>query len=101
MRVLTEVVSRRVNADRLFTAFYAMAEPRLPDVLERVASDSRFDRIVVYPHLLFTGRLYQAIRRQVDVAAEMFAGVEIILSPYLGPDVLVADAIAERISQLG
>jgi sirohydrochlorin cobaltochelatase len=97
MRVLSEVVSRRVEGAATMTAFYAMAEPRLPDVLERVAGSERYDGIVVHPHLLFEGRLYQAIVKQTKEAAQHHPQVRLATSPYLGPDPLVAQAIAARI----
>ena len=90
MRVLSEVVSRRVDATGIATAFYAMAEPRLPDVLERVASSGHYDGIVVHPHLLFEGRLYRAIAEQTEEAAQKYPQVRLVTSPYLGPDPLVA-----------
>ena len=100
MRVLSEVVSRRVDVARVETAFYAMAEPSLPVVLQQLAQNGRYKTIVVHPHLLFAGRLFQAISRQVEQTAESFANVDFQLSPYLGPDRRVADAIADRIRQL-
>lgn len=100
MRVLSEVISRRIDVAKVFTAFYAMADPALPEVLERVASSGRFSEVVVHPHLLFTGRLYEAISRQVDQASNRFSEIHFRLSSYLGPDPLVADAICGRVGQI-
>lgn len=99
MRVLTEVVKHRLQVATVETAFYAMAKPNLPQVLSQVASSKQFDAIVVYPHLLFEGRLNQAIRRQTDEAATQFPTLTWITAAYLGPNALVADAIATRIEQ--
>jgi sirohydrochlorin cobaltochelatase len=99
MLVLSEVVSRRIKASITATAFYAMAEPRLPAVLERVAGSRRYEGIVVHPHLLFDGRLYKAIEEQTEAAAMNYPKVKLVTSPYLGPDPLVARAIAERLGQ--
>jgi sirohydrochlorin cobaltochelatase len=113
MRILSEVVVHGRNAktnarladelklasDALFTTFYAMAEPRLPGTLAAVAQTERFDRILVHPHLLFSGRLYEAIGRQVGEAANRFPDVEFRVSDYLGPTRAVARAIAGRIAQ--
>ncbi|MEM9645636.1 MAG: CbiX/SirB N-terminal domain-containing protein, partial [Planctomycetota bacterium] len=96
MRLLSEVVSRR-NPDAVFqTAFYAMAEPKLPEVIDQVVGMNRFDRIVVQPHLLFMGRLYEAIGRQVEQAQHRHPGVEFVVGDYLGPVDGVARAIAGR-----
>jgi sirohydrochlorin cobaltochelatase len=97
MRLLTEVAGRRFEAATMRTAFYAMAEPRLPEVLDRVAASGRFDGVAVYPHLLFEGRLYRAIIDQCNEAAQLHPKVRIVTSRLLGPDAMVADAIAERI----
>lgn len=95
MRVLTEVISRKTEFRFHRTAFYAMAEPRLPAVLDEVAS-SRAEHVLVQPHLLFQGRLYDAIARQVDDANERQSGTKFILGNYLGPDKMIAEAVAER-----
>ncbi|TWT92617.1 Sirohydrochlorin cobaltochelatase [Neorhodopirellula pilleata] len=86
-----------IARDGLHTTFYAMAEPRLPDTLDRVAASGRFDRIVVHPHLLFSGRLYEAIEKQVQDAAKNHPHVQFGTSAYLGPTDLVARAVAARI----
>jgi sirohydrochlorin cobaltochelatase len=99
MRVLTELVAHRLGIRSAFTAFYAMADPCLPDVLDRVGRSGRFGRVLVYPHLLFAGRLYQAIGKQVDDALRRHPSIDFALSRYLGPDPLVVRAIAARIGQ--
>ncbi len=96
MRVLASVVSRRFNVAHLTTAFYAMANPRLPTVLDELAASRQFDTIAVQPHLLFEGRLFQAILRQTAEASERSPSIQWIHSEYLGPDPLVAEAIAGR-----
>lgn len=113
MRTLSEVAVRgriaesvpslarefQIPQDGLFTTFYAMAEPRLPDTLRRVAASGRFDRIVVHPHLLFAGRLYDAITAQTGHAAAEHPNVQFDVSSYLGPCESVATAIAARIRE--
>ncbi|MGB7329513.1 MAG: sirohydrochlorin chelatase [Rubripirellula sp.] len=96
MRMMTEVIRRRVDVGNLATAFYAMALPRVPEVIDTVASTGRFDAIVVHPHLLFEGRLYQAIDRQVAEAKMRHPAIQFHLSDYLGPETEVCEAIAAR-----
>ncbi|MFG0288826.1 MAG: sirohydrochlorin chelatase [Rhodopirellula sp. JB044] len=112
MRLLSEVAVRgtgRKNSPSLaaefglpstglWTTFYAMASPRLPETLEQVAGTGDFDRVIVQPHLLFAGRLYEAIQKQVGEAAERFPGMQFDVSEYLGPTDLVASALADRIA---
>jgi sirohydrochlorin cobaltochelatase len=100
MRLLSEVVNHRLEVSSTVTAFYAMAEPRLPAVLDQVAETGHVDQIVVHPHLLFEGRLHQAITAQTEEAKTRHPNVQFKMSAYLGPDRLVAKAIAGRIAML-
>jgi sirohydrochlorin cobaltochelatase len=109
MRVLSEVAVRgrdpltglsiadefQIPSDGLRTTFYAMATPRLPETLAEIAESGLFQRVIVHPHLLFAGRLYDAIVEQVSQAAG--CGVEFYVSEYLGPSESIAAAVAARI----
>ncbi|TWU34505.1 sirohydrochlorin chelatase [Novipirellula artificiosorum] len=101
MRVLSEIVANRLAVTNRATAFYAMAEPRLPRVLKQIATSitarQSGESILVHPHLLFEGRLFHAIAQQVDEVRDQFPDVTIHLSQYLGPDRQVAQAIAGRL----
>ena len=99
MRVLTEVVARRFRFAVARTAFYAMAKPSLTDVLDQVAGSGRYQTVVVHPHLLFAGRLFEAIAAQVDQARSRYPHVEFRLGDYLGPEPEIAAAISARIAQ--
>ncbi|MAI72944.1 MAG: sirohydrochlorin chelatase [Rhodopirellula sp.] len=96
MLVLSEIISRRSFVAEVFTTFYAMTEPRLPDTLESVAVSGRFDTVVVQPHLIFEGKLNQAILDQTKLAASRYPSLQWLTSAYLGPDPLLANAIANR-----
>ncbi|WDQ18621.1 sirohydrochlorin chelatase [Rhodopirellula sp. P2] len=89
-----------LNAGGWCTTFYAMAQPRLPDTLDQLAASGRFGRVIVQPHLLFSGRLYDAIVRQTNEVAAKFSEIDFVVSRYLGPDSKVAAAIADRIDSL-
>lgn len=99
MRVLSEIVKRRVDVGAVETSFYAMASPSMRETLDRVSASGRFDCVVVHPHLLFDGRLFQAIKQQTEEVSVLFPSMQFMTSEYLGPDRLVADAIAARIGQ--
>lgn len=96
MRLLSEIVRHRVRVGEVQTAFYAMASPTVPEVIDRVAQTGRFDKIIVHPHLLFAGRLHQAIVRQTEEGSARHRNIQFATSDYLGPDDLVARAIADR-----
>ncbi|WP_442508077.1 sirohydrochlorin chelatase [Novipirellula sp. SH528] len=97
MRVLSEVVSHRLGIANPSTSFYAMAKPRFAETLEQQARHNR--QILIHPHLLFDGRLFQAIQKIVTQVQAKFPDVDIRLSSYLGPHELVARAIAARIQE--
>lgn len=103
MFFLSEVVHRRLTLgngkrrlESVETAFYAMAQPRLTDVLQRVAEKREVDQIVVYPHLLFEGRLNQAIHQQVRDVAVSFPATKFRVAAYLGPEEAIASGVWDR-----
>ncbi len=107
MRVLAEAalfgqtdagsLASRLNLHRgdQFTAFYAMAQPAWLDVLQTVAQESPA-AIVVYPHLLFSGRLLQAIEDGVAELRNEFPSIQWRVSRPIGPVSGLAHAIADR-----
>ena len=97
MRVLTEIIGHRFVFRHVATAFYAMAQPRLPDVLDQIASLPDVSDVIVQPHLLFEGRLYHAIEEQVRAASRSHRHVAFETSSYLGPVDLVAKSIIGRL----
>ena len=106
MRLLAECVYRAFNEGRerrfasVDTAFYAMAQPALPDVLQQVAGRAGISQVIVHPHLLFAGQLQNAIARQVATAQEQSPHVRFVLGEPLGPDRLVAAAVHGRMLEL-
>ncbi|MEM0925596.1 MAG: sirohydrochlorin chelatase [Planctomycetota bacterium] len=99
MKLLAAIVSHRLglSSTHAAVAFYAMAEPKLPEVLDRVATRADISTVIVQPHLLFKGRLFDAIHRQVDEARERHPTVRFITGDYLGPCEAVADAVIRRV----
>ena len=104
MRILTALIGHRMNFADALTAFYAMAQPKLPTVLDDVATRSVgtdigvATNVIVQPHLLFQGRLYDAIERQVDEAAQRHPSIRFHLGDYLGPSAEVTRAIHDRVT---
>lgn len=96
MKVLGEIVARRCGFSKHAVGFYAMAEPKLPQVLDQVATRPGIRSIVVQPHLLFQGRLYDAICGQVQSARQRHPEIKFVVGDYLGPTAQVADALAHR-----
>jgi sirohydrochlorin ferrochelatase len=78
--------------------YIAMAQPTLAEVLDR-AAQSTAQRIVVQPHLLFGGILFDRICSQVAHTAEQWPQKEWIVTQQLGAHPLLLDAILERACQ--
>ncbi len=95
-RLFGELVGHRLDVEHTVTAFYAMASPNVATVLNAVADSGRYREIIVQPHLLFAGRLHQAILDQVAEAALRYPNLRFLTAGYLGPDQLVAQAIHDR-----
>jgi sirohydrochlorin ferrochelatase len=70
-----------------------MQAPTLGEALAEAAS-SRFSRIVVQPHLLFHGLLYDEIQAAVD-AHRCQSQKEWIVTSVLGPELEMADAVMD------
>lgn len=81
-------------------AYTALAEPLVEALLPRVAA-GRHRRIVVQPHLLFTGELIQRLHRQVQEAAVTAPTKQWTTTAHLGSHPLVVEALADRIAAAG
>jgi len=79
----------------LQTCYAAMAEPSLERSLELVAQWP-FRRVVVQPHLLFRGELLSRIERTVESFGREHPGIQWAVTPHLGADRSVAEALADR-----
>ncbi|MEM9824958.1 MAG: sirohydrochlorin chelatase [Planctomycetota bacterium] len=96
MLVLSELIRHRTKFADVRTSFYAMAQPRLPDVLAEMAA-SGLTSIRIHAHLLFNGRLYEAIIKQSAEVAARYPAVGMEVGPYLGPSLKVAQSLVDRI----
>ncbi|QEG38524.1 sirohydrochlorin chelatase [Roseimaritima ulvae] len=105
MRLFSECVFRTVRDHAAVpfaaveTAFYAMAEPSLPQVLDAVCAGRPTARVVVQPHLLFAGQLQMAIERQVEEARVRYPNCSLVTGQPLGPHRLIAQAVADRLRE--
>jgi sirohydrochlorin cobaltochelatase len=97
MHRFAELRSKSTLAACAEVCFVAKARPSLEASLAR-AAQSRFRRIVVQPHLLFTGQVLEEVRQAVSAAAVSTSDAqkrEWIVTQHLGPSPLVAKAITE------
>jgi len=84
-----------IDAQRIMTCFLARQRPSLGEALREVASES-FDRVVVQPHLLFSGRLLARVREEVaEFRRPVGDNTEWLLAEHLGACLELAEMIAE------
>ncbi|REK11385.1 MAG: sirohydrochlorin chelatase [Planctomycetota bacterium] len=95
MRQFAGLRARDARAGRVETAFVAMAEPGLEQMLKGVASTG-LRRVVVQPHLLFGGVLLDRIAQMVGHRAGQHPETEWIATGRLGPSQHVARAALDR-----
>ena len=86
------------GTDERVVCYLAMARPSFAETLAKSA-DGRYDRVIVQPHLLFHGELLETIRVQAEACSRQHDFVEWWLCENLGPDVEVAAALADRVSE--
>jgi sirohydrochlorin ferrochelatase len=81
--------------DLVEPAFVSLAEPSVPQALERCRRLGA-TRIAVLPYFLFTGVLVDRIRDQVGTWAAAHPALSVRCGPELGPDVRLARLVLER-----
>jgi sirohydrochlorin cobaltochelatase len=95
MRRFARLRAEQTPVGRTEVCFAAIAEPDLPEGLRRAAA-SPFRRIVVQPHLLFTGQVLLQIERSVAEISTAHPQKEWLVTAHLGPSLLAAAAVADR-----
>jgi sirohydrochlorin ferrochelatase len=97
---LAQFAARRVKltpVGHVEPCFTVLGEPKLADVLKQSVSLS-YKRIVVQPHLLLKGRYHDMIRDQVETFGREYPHIDWIITDPLGPDRLLAQAVAELLN---
>jgi sirohydrochlorin cobaltochelatase len=80
------------------TAYTAVAAPLMADALER-AHRLGFPRVVVFPYLLFTGRLVEQVRATVAEYQNGHPDVQAVVAPYLNTHPLLVETFLERLTE--
>ena len=96
---LSRLVWERAGLGYATTAFCDVTFPRIDAALEHVARLG-FRRVVVVPHILFTGVLIGRIAATVDQVAARHPSVGFSLTPHLGADPLIVDMVLTRIGEI-
>jgi len=78
-------------------AYFSLTTPRLPDVIARMTKLGA-KRVIVLPHLLFTGKIHEKAVEQAAQAG-LDCNVEVLTSSYLFPHPDVIEAIVHRFEQ--
>ena len=80
------------------TAYTAVAAPLMADALER-AHRLGFPRVVVFPYLLFAGRLVEQVNATVAAYRERHPDVQAAVAAYLNAHPLVVATFLERLAE--
>lgn len=99
MRVLTECVASKRSFKIHRTAFYAMATPKLPEILDQIAATGNVSDILIQPHILFEGSIHQSILGIVAETRQRHPDIRFWCSGYLGPEIELVNALIRRIKQ--
>ena len=99
LRVLAATVAHRRPVRKVAVAYYAMAQPKLAEVLSAVTADPKIRDVIVHPHLLFQGAIHRAVGEQVAAAADRDRQHRYHVADYLGPDQAVVAGLIRRIHQ--
>jgi sirohydrochlorin ferrochelatase len=79
-------------------AFLAMARPLLAHVLPQIARQG-YDRIIVQPHLLFYGDLFDSVERQVADAASNCPNIQWIVTKPLADEPGIVSSATESLKK--
>ncbi|MER2527243.1 MAG: sirohydrochlorin chelatase [Candidatus Competibacter denitrificans] len=80
------------------TAYTAVAAPLMADALEQIHRLG-FKRVIVFPYLLFTGRLVEQVRATVADYQNRHPDVQAVVAPYLNAHPLVVATFLERLHE--
>ncbi|KAB2936331.1 MAG: sirohydrochlorin chelatase [Candidatus Contendobacter sp.] len=80
------------------TAYTAVAAPLMAEALERT-HQLGFQRAIVFPYLLFTGRLVEQVRATVAAHQERHPEAQAVVAPYLNAHPLVVKTFLERLAE--
>lgn len=81
------------------TAYTAVAAPLMGDALKRTHRLG-FQRVIVFPYLLFTGRLVEQVRATVAAYQECHPEAQALVAPYLNAHPLVVATFLERLTEV-
>jgi sirohydrochlorin ferrochelatase len=94
---LSRMVAERGGFARPELCFIAVADPLLPEALERAAL-ARPKRLLVLPYFLFEGLLIEQIRDQVAAFGARHPEIDVKLADHLGPDERLCDVLEARLA---
>ena len=80
------------------TAYTAVAAPFMAEALERTHRLG-FQRLVVFPYLLFIGRLVEQVRAAVAAHQERHPEIQAVVAPYLNAHPRVVATFLERLAE--
>ena len=99
VRLLSEVIAGKVGGRfiRVEAAFLELAEPSIPDGIEKCIQAGA-EEVIVLPYFLSAGRhVSQDIPAEVEIKRKQYPHSTISIAGYLGADERVADLMASLV----
>ena len=87
------------NYAELYTCFIAMQKPSVADVLSLLKDNKQIKHLIVLPHILFTGILYDRIEEQFAEFQKKNPSMSVFLSSPLGLDALLLKVLGKRVKK--
>ncbi len=100
MHRFAQLRAEQTPVGRVEVCFAAMAQPLLSTAMEHAAAVG-YPLVVVQPHLLFGGQLLVNLQHNVAAFARQQPQQQWMITEHLGPSMLLAEAVADRIRQAG
>ena len=99
IKKITDFLEQSMGFGWAATAYSGTVEPFVPVALER-AKDMGIKRVIIFPYLLFTGRLAKRIYQVADAFAAANPDIQLINASYLSAHEKVIDTFVERLNQI-
>jgi sirohydrochlorin cobaltochelatase len=80
------------------TCYCAVTKPLLPEALEQT-HQLGYRQVIVFPYMLFMGRLVQYIHGAVDAYRAQHPNSKALVAPYLNAHPLIVETLLERLHQ--
>lgn len=98
MQSIARQIQSEMKFSRVETAYAGIAQPLVPEALLR-AAEQAYERVIIAPYFLFTGKLVQRIYAETDAIAGLYPHVDFLKTGYLNNHPCVIDGFVAQIME--